>query len=213
MNKSVFNFLCQLLFFSVQFLKTTTHIFNISKDRRARLGNLILKLFPKVMQTVLKRRIYPRTLQVKYQENDIRTALTENEISLMEQLPNMSAFTIELCYKILRYEHLMLEPSCKWGNVPHDTQIEIADDVQRIITSTNEVICKISEEIPEKYYEDFQRNTQETLRRIDKYFQQTTCMRIYEEICRSDIDHTDIFQQLSEVQQISGMINSYNESK
>ncbi|CAG2184702.1 unnamed protein product [Mytilus edulis] len=58
----------------------------------------------------------------------------------MEKLPNTDDFTIELCYKILRYENVLHEPSCKWGNVPHDTEVEIGDDVQRILNATNDVI-------------------------------------------------------------------------
>lgn len=82
------------------------------------------------MQTILKEFMSPKGLQVKYRLKDIRTALTENETSLMEKLPNMDEFTIELCYKILRYENVMIEPSCKWGNAPKNTDIDIADDIQ-----------------------------------------------------------------------------------
>lgn len=101
-----------------------------SIERLAKLGNIVLHLFPKLLQIILKTRIGPSGLHAKYQLKDIRIALSESEMHLMENLPNMDEFTIELCYKILRYENLMIGPSCKWGNVPNDREVEIGDDVQ-----------------------------------------------------------------------------------
>ena len=36
------------------------------KERQAKLGNIVLKILPKVMQTILKECISPRALHVKY---------------------------------------------------------------------------------------------------------------------------------------------------
>ncbi|VDI34330.1 Hypothetical predicted protein [Mytilus galloprovincialis] len=174
-----------------------------SKERLARLGNIVKKLFPKVMQKILKECISPRGLQVKYQLNNIPTDFTDSEISLMEKLPNLNNFTTELCFKLLRFENLLHEPSCKWGNVPHDTEIEIGDDIQRILNATNDVISRKSDEISQLYYEEFQKRTQEVLKRVDNYLCQDISIQLYQTIQNSDIDITDMLQQLALMQQVN----------
>ncbi|CAC5361535.1 unnamed protein product [Mytilus coruscus] len=57
----------------------------------------------------------------------------------METLPNVDDFTVELCYKILRYEVEIDEPTCKWGNIPHETEVKLSDDIQRILNATNDI--------------------------------------------------------------------------
>ncbi|VDI17289.1 Hypothetical predicted protein [Mytilus galloprovincialis] len=174
-----------------------------SKERQARLCNIVQKIFPKVMQKIFKESVSPRGLQVKYQRKHIPIDLTENEISLMEKLPNIDDFTIELCYKILRYENVLHEPSCKWGNVPHDTEVAIGDDVQRILNATNDVISRKSEEISELYYEEFHKRTQDVLKRVDNYLCQDTSIQLYQTLQNSDIDITDMLQQLALMQQVN----------
>lgn len=184
------------------------HIPATFKDRSAKLGSIVLRVLPKVMQLILRECISPRALQVKYRLNDIRTALTENEISIMEKLPDIDEFTIELCYKILRYENLMLEPSCKWGNNPNITDVEIADDIQRIVIATNEVIGNKSEDVSETYYEEFHSRLHEVLNRVDKFIHQDTCLKFYKTICRDEINSTDIFQELARLHQVDCMFYS-----
>lgn len=178
-----------------------------SIKRLAKLGNIVLHLFSKLLQIILKTRIGPSGLHAKYQLKDIRIALSESEMHLMENLPNMDEFTIELCYKILRYEYLMIGPSCKWGNVPNDTEVEIGDDVQRLLNETNEVISKMSDEISENYYEQFVKRLEAVIKRVDTYLHpgNFTCFKLYETICRSDFDSTDILQKLTVMQKIIGM--------
>ncbi|VDI17573.1 Hypothetical predicted protein [Mytilus galloprovincialis] len=174
-----------------------------SKERQARLGNIVKMLFPKVMQNILKECVSPRGLQGKYELKHITIDFTEIELTLMEKLPNINDFTIELCYKILRYENVFREPSCKWGNIPHDIEVEIGDDVQRILNATNDVISRKSEEISEQYYEEFQKRTQEVLKRVDKFLCQNTSIQLYRIIQRSDINVTDILQELAQMNQIN----------
>ncbi|CAG2238409.1 unnamed protein product [Mytilus edulis] len=174
-----------------------------SKERQARLCNIVKNLFPKVMQQIFKECVSPRGLQGKYKQKFITIDFTTNEISLMERLPNIDDFTIELCYKILRYENVFSEPSCKWGNIPHDTEVAIGDDVQRILNATNDVISRKSEEISELYYEEFQKRTQDVLKRVDNYLCQDTSIQLYQTLQSSDIDITDMLQQLALMQQVN----------
>ncbi|XP_052067784.1 uncharacterized protein LOC127707292 [Mytilus californianus] len=174
-----------------------------SKERQARLCNIVKKLFPKVMQHIFKECVSPRGLQGKYKQKFITIDFTENEISLMEKLPNIDDFTIELCYKILRYENVLHEPSCKWGNVPHDTEVEIGDDVQRILNATNDVISRKSEEISELYYGEFHNRTQQVLKRVDEYLCQDTSSQLYQTIHSSDINISDMLQELTLMQAVN----------
>ncbi|CAC5383545.1 unnamed protein product [Mytilus coruscus] len=173
------------------------------EDRQARLGCVILKLFPTIMQSILKGYTNPRGLRVKFQLKDIRTTLTLSETSLMEHLPNIEDFTVELCYKILRYENLIIEPACKWGNIPHDTEVEISDDIQRIINLTNEVISKECGDISEIYYNEFLEKTKDVTKRVDGHLQQDTCFKVFTTTSSLDINPADILQELALVQKVN----------
>lgn len=177
-------------------------------ERQAKLGNIVLSVLPKVLQTILKEYISPRGLQMKYSLKDIRTSLTESEISLMEKLPNMDDFTIELCYKILRFENLMHEPSCKWGNDPKKSEVEIADDIQRILITTNAIISKTCDGVSETEYDNFQQKLQDIFNRVDKYLHTDTCVKLYNTINGSKIIYIDILQELTRLQQVHGMLTS-----
>lgn len=177
-----------------------------SENRKDILGNLILKLFPKMMQLILKDYISPRGLRSKFLQKDIRTTLTKSEITLLEKLPKTDKFTVELCYKILRYENLMMEPKCKWGNIPHDTELEIADDIQRIINTTNDVISKQCDDITETYYNAIKQKTQNIAKRVDGYLHQDICLKMYRTICSSDLHSAEILQKLTLLQTIDGKI-------
>ncbi|XP_052083005.1 uncharacterized protein LOC127720461 isoform X1 [Mytilus californianus] len=174
-----------------------------STERQAVLGSFVIRLFPQVMQGILKEYITSRGLTEKYKQKDIRAVLTVSEIALMDKLPNMVDFTIELCYKILRYEHLLPEPKCKWGNVPSDEDVEIIDDIQRILNGTNEIIRMKSDDISEDYYEEVCTTTHDVLKRVDKFLNLNTCVELYHAICQSKLNPTDIVSKLREVKQVN----------
>lgn len=184
---------------------TTRNMSATSAERLALLGTFVLRLFPQVMQCIIKEYITPRGLTEKYKQKDIRAALMASEIALMEKLPDMVDFTIELCYKILRYEHLLSEPKCKWGNVPSDKDVEIADDIQRILNRTNEIIRMMSDDISEDYYKEVCTTTHDVLKRVDKFLNMNTCAELYHTICQSKLNPTDIVSKLRGVKQINGM--------
>ncbi|XP_071170985.1 uncharacterized protein [Mytilus edulis] len=174
-----------------------------SAERQAVLGSFVLRLFPQVMQCIIKEYITSRGLTEKYKQKDIRAALTASEIALMDKLPDMVDFTIELCYKILRYEHLLPEPKCKWGNVPSDEDVGIADDIQRILNRTNEIIRMMFDDISEDYYKEVCATTHDVLKRVDKFLNTNNCAELYQTICQSKLNHTDIVSKLRGVKQVN----------
>ncbi|CAG2195038.1 unnamed protein product [Mytilus edulis] len=174
-----------------------------SAERQAVLGSFVLRLFPQVMQCIIKEYITSRGLTEKYKQKDIRAALTASEIALMDKLPDMVDFTIELCYKILRYEHLLPEPKCKWGNVPSDEDVGIADDIQRILNRTNEIIRMMFDDISEDYYKEVCATTHDVLKRVDKFLNTNNCAELYHTICQSKLNHTDIVSKLRGVKQVN----------
>ncbi|CAG2214772.1 unnamed protein product [Mytilus edulis] len=89
------------------------------------------------------------------------------------------------------------------GNVPHDAEVQIGDDVQRILNATDHVISRKSDEISELCYEEFQKRTQELLIRVDNYLCQDTSIQLYQTIQSSDIDITDMLQQLALMQPVN----------
>ncbi|XP_076086391.1 uncharacterized protein LOC143057050 isoform X2 [Mytilus galloprovincialis] len=175
----------------------------IFKERHAKLGCMVLRLFPKVMQMILKDYVTPKGLQKRFSKNDFRLVFTENEVVLMEKLPKIDDFTIEISYKILRYEFNMLdEPKCKWGNVPHDTEVEIADDIQRLINATHSIIKINTEEVTAQYSEKILEEIKCMVTRIDSYLEQDDLRNLYTSLCRSETDSSSILQDLTSVKAI-----------
>ncbi|CAC5405962.1 unnamed protein product [Mytilus coruscus] len=199
MHSSVLTFIFQLS----SWIFGTSNIPPTSEERHGKLGSIVLRVLPRVMQTILQEYISPRGLQMKYRLKDIRTYISEKEQSLMEKLPNMDDFTIELCYKILRFENFMYEPSCKWGNVPEDSAVEIADDIQRIIFAANEIISIKLADVSEIYFEKILKRLQEILHRVDTFLHKDTCLNLYKIICGLNIKYTDILQELVQMQQVN----------
>ncbi|CAC5383517.1 unnamed protein product [Mytilus coruscus] len=176
---------------------------DIFQERHAKLGCMVLRLFPKVMQMILKDYITPKGLQKRFSKNDFRLGFTENEVVLMEKLPNIDDFTIEISYKILRFEFNMLdEPNCKWGNVPHDTEVEIADDIQRLINATNSLIKINTEEVTAQYSEKMLEEIKFMVTRIDSYLEQDDLRSLFTSLCRSETDYSSILQDLTRVKAI-----------
>ncbi|XP_071144932.1 uncharacterized protein [Mytilus edulis] len=174
------------------------------KERHAKLGCMVLRLFPKVMQMILKDYITPKGLQKRFSKNDFRLVFTENEVILMEKLPKIDDFTIEISYKILRFEFNMLdEPKCKWGNVPHDTEVEIADDIQRLINATNSIIKINTEEVTAQYSEKMLEEIKCMVIRLDSYFEQDDLRNLYTSLCRSEKDSSSLLQDLTSVKAIA----------
>lgn len=64
------------------------------------------------------------------------------------------------------------------------------------------MIVKKSEDVSDKYYEEFQTSLHEILYRVDTFLQQDTCLKLYKIVCRSEINSTDILQDLALLQQV-----------
>ncbi|VDH97489.1 Hypothetical predicted protein [Mytilus galloprovincialis] len=186
---------------------------DLFKHRHAKLGCMVLRLFPKVMQKILEHYVNPPWLKRKYSNQDFHFVFTEKEIIVMDKLPNMDEFTIEICYKILRFENILDAPKCKWGNVPHDTEVEIADDIQRLINATNSIIIINSEEVTEHYAEKLLEEIKLFVTRIDSYLEQDTLGSIYKSLCRSETDFISILQDLTRVKAIVVSITSTESEK
>lgn len=175
-----------------------------STDRLAKLGCMVLRLFPRIMQLTLKEYITAKGLKRKYSQKDFSFVLKASEFILMDRLPNMDDFTIEICYKILRFENMLNEPKCKWGNTPHDTEVEIADDIQRLINATNSIISISKENVTKHYTEKLLGEIKLFVTRIDSFLEQGTLKSLYNSLSRSELDSTSILQDLTMIEVITG---------
>ncbi|VDI56527.1 Hypothetical predicted protein [Mytilus galloprovincialis] len=97
---------------------------------------------------------------------------------------------------------MLHEPRCKWGNVPHDTEVEIADDIQRIINATNSIIKINTNNVTENYSENLLEEIKMMVTRIDSYLKQDDLGRLYNSLCKSEIDSNSILQDLTRVKAI-----------
>ncbi|XP_063409116.1 uncharacterized protein LOC134692588 [Mytilus trossulus] len=150
-----------------------------------------------------KRLHHSKGITNRFSKNDFRLVFTKNEIVLLEKLPNINDFTVEISYKILRFEFNMLhEPKCKWGNVPQDTDVEISDDIQRLINATNSIIKITSTEVTENYSENLLEEIKKMVTRIDSFLNQDDLGSLYNSLCLCEIDSISILQDLSQVKAI-----------
>lgn len=155
---------------------------NTFHERHAKLGMVILRLFPTIIQMILKGHITSKGLNAKYRNNNLHVPLTNSEIALLEQLPNTDNFTVGLCYKILRFEHLIDEPKCGLKSKPHDTELDIASDIQRMLCRTNELLIKETKDITQDYYIQFIKKVEGIVSRVDIYLEQNKCQALFQEM-------------------------------
>ncbi|XP_071150437.1 uncharacterized protein [Mytilus edulis] len=172
---------------------------DVAKIWHAQLGVFVLRLFPTIVQLILKDNITPGKLKRMFVDKTLNTALTNIDIGLLKTLPNMDNFTIEICYKILRFENLIGEPKCKWGNIPHETEIAIADDIQRILNASNEVITKTSREITKIFRDSFDDNVKRIIERVDAYLNGDTCQQSYQNLHIQQISVSELLEILEEI--------------
>lgn len=166
-------------------------------QRKVWVFNVVFVLFPKMMRLLLQSFITPRGLLIKYNNGDIKVALTDTEKSEMEKLPKMTEFTTELCYKILRFEKLVPKPSSQWEVPPDKDHQEITDDIKRIVFNTNDVLHKLGEDTSNTCFETFKGRVEEIVARIDSYLNIESCKQWYEE----DIPlETDLDRCITELQ-------------
>lgn len=158
-----------------------------------------------MMRAILKENVPTQWLCRQYNHNNIVSPLNEYEIKLMDALPNMDNFTIELCYKILRYEWLIDEPTCEWGNIPLDTEMTIADDIQRILNATNEILSMQEECITEFDMKSFEEIILKLIRRMNAHFPEYGFFKIYRDIKRTE-SSSAIVQELTGIKPGNGYV-------
>lgn len=162
------------------------------------------------MQLLLQNLITPRGLRNKYNNRDLKLNLTESEKSEMEKLPKMTDFTIELCYKIIRFENLVPEPSSQWEILPDENHQEITDDIKRIVFITNDVFNKLGEDVSDKSYETFKAKVEGIVARIDSYLEQESCKHCFEEVIALEAQLDICLKELQKLREIHGKcLNRY----
>lgn len=184
-----------------------------AKDRLCELSVIGVNFLPKIMQFILKDIISPKGLKVKFKNRDLNVAFTEDENSVMSKLPNTANFTVSLCYKLLRYGNFIDEPTCKWGNIPDDTHVEISDDVLRILQIRNELIQKVHEGVSNDYYIETKRKMESIICRVDSYLESgnTKCLELYRSVCDSMDGASASLKILEKLSIIEGRVLVYNE--
>ncbi|CAC5399556.1 unnamed protein product [Mytilus coruscus] len=155
-------------------------------------------MFPKMMNAILKEHVTPKWLHIRYNRHDFHFVLSKDEIDLMETLPNVDDFTVELCYKILRYEVEIDEPTCKWGNIPHETEVKLSDDIQRILNATNDIESFQKQIIGIDYIKIYVEKIEKLITRMDTYYPESAFLELYRYIRNLDSkshSHFSLIQQ------------------
>ncbi|CAC5384485.1 unnamed protein product [Mytilus coruscus] len=133
---------------------------------------------------------------------NLQMILTDNENDLMQKLPKIDEFTIELCYKILRSENYLHDSSTVASFTVAET--EVADDIRCILRSTNEIVEKESRDITQNYAFKYLYKLELALRRIDKFLNENcnNCQTLYHDVCKEEIDEQGCLDELKKLQLI-----------
>lgn len=150
------------------------------RRRHEKLAKIVVQ-FRKIMQMILKENITPKGLKAKFTNKTLSVPLTDIEIALMEELPNINNFTVGLCYKILRLEKFIDEPKSKLPDT-RETKSEISYEINQIIDKRNNLIGQETNDITEEYYKTFTNEVKQIANRVDAYLAHGQI--VYDMICR-----------------------------
>lgn len=169
-------------------------------ERRARLACFVLELFPNIMRFSVLHYMLKKGLSNKYC-NNIRypSVFTTTELLLIQELPNVNNFTIQLCYKLITFEELLPTPSKGWGKFPDSNALKVEDDIERIRHGINEILTVNDEHFTECYLVKFLYKLEQIIQRLQIALGTTRVDSIYKSVLRKNIDTAVVLEELRNV--------------
>lgn len=170
----------------------------------AKIAFIVLTYFPKIMQSLLTFHIGPVGLQNRYRKHALKCILTPAEHSLMNKLPRVEDFTVDLCFKILRSEDLISVPTKNLGILPQHGHFTVADDIQRVIKSANDVIDEDPNTFTKNGYIKFLYKTENLFGRVNTFLGENKFNKNNLRLFPDNSDYISYLEQLHNCRHING---------
>jgi hypothetical protein len=151
------------------------HTINQGRTNYARLGLVIVDIFPNILREIMRSIILPEGLhrQIKKQnkkKTSVFDKMTRDERVSLKTLINSTYDNIDftLLYKLMRSFSILDDPKQGWGKQPTNTDVTISDDVERLRFARNKIVHRIKADIDSIEMSDYFSNIVKITQRIDK---------------------------------------------
>ncbi|CAG2211627.1 unnamed protein product [Mytilus edulis] len=178
-------------------------------ERFARIGWVIVDLFPKILRAVIQKQISAGFLYKLCSDNwNLFTYEEQNKLNSLKSSKTYDLLDIPLAYRLLRQFGIINEPTNKWGKPPSRTDSSTGDDIERIRFLRNNYAHRSNINVTQSEFDTTFSTFKEICHRMDKYFN-NDCASGYENDV-SRIKTTPMDNQLRQkIPKISSRVRKY----
>ena len=193
------------------------HTINQGKTNYARLGLVVVDIFPNILREIMDRNSNPEVTyrQIRKRHNNqpsvFDKAKYKERVSLYT-LTNRTYDYIEftLLYKLMRSLSIIDDPAQGWGKPPTNMDVTISDDVERLRFVRNGIVHRINADIDLKEMSDYFSNIVNITQRIDTNLGKLTDQGFAREVlnfqthCMDSEMEQKYYQALKDIEDIKG---------
>ena len=150
------------------------HTINQGRTNYARLGLVVVDIFPNILREIMRSNILPEVLyrQIRKQRKNnpsVFDKMTHEELVSLNTLINKTYNNIDFStlYKLMRSFSILDDPKQGWGKNPTNTDVTISDEVERLRFARNKIVHRIKADIDLIEMSDYFSNIVNITQRID----------------------------------------------
>jgi hypothetical protein len=149
------------------------HTINQGRIIYARLGLVVVDIFPNILREIMRSNILPEVLYRKIRKRKNKPSvfdkMTYEERVSLNTLTNGTYDNIDFVtlYKLMRLLSILDDPKQGWGKPPTNTDVAISDDVERLRFIRNNIVHRIKANIDLFEMLDYFSNIVNITQRID----------------------------------------------
>ena len=193
------------------------HTINQGRTNYARLGLVIVDIFPNILREIMRSIILPEGLcrQIRKQHKkkpSVFDKMTHEERVSLKTLTNRTYDNIDftLLYKLIRSFSILDDPKEGWGKQPTNTDVTISDDVERLRFARNKIVHRIKADINLIEMNDYFSNIVNITQRIDTHLGKLPDQGFTREVlnfkthCMDSEMEQKYYQALKDIEDIKG---------
>jgi len=193
------------------------HTINQGRTNYARLGLVVVDIFPNILREIMRSNIAPEVLYRhirKQQKNNpsVFDKMTHEERVNLNTLTNRTYDNIDFItlYKLMRSLSLLDDPTQGWGKQPTNADVTISDDVERLRIARNKIVHRIKADIDLIEMSDYFSNIVNITQRIDTYLGKLPDQGFAREVlnfqthCMDSEMEQKYYQALKDIEDIKG---------
>ena len=193
------------------------HTINEGRTNYARLGLVIVDIFPNILRELMHSIILPEDLYQRIQKQhnkkpSVFDNMTREERVSLNTLTNRTYNNIDftLLYKLMRSVSILDDPKQGWGKQPTNTDVTISDDVERLRFARNKIVHRIKADINSIEMSDYFSNFVNITQRIDTNLGKLPDQGFAREVLNFEIHCMDFemeqkyYQALKDIEEMKG---------